>query len=524
MKKFYVYSVFALACASALSAAPKAAQATQWGEWENYTTATFDAQWFYRKPMENLQVMRRFKVGDEDRVQYKVLGMFGDAPGCQPVDLVIDADFTLPSGPKGQDIYIWVDQQFIESYDVSGTKTNINLADGYTYYDKFFPSNPDYAMQYEDASYYRPETGTFTIYSVYHYDDGSIPFMDAFYKDQTHGVETLRLHGPEFKNYTPEFSDGQFEKVGDDAFYFCDVKINDLSQIKMSIQPGTDVDAKSIATKMNDGLIDCVTVKADGQVKIPFDGAAGKYTLVYLTYKADGTTYQYSTVDLEYDPYWVTLGDALFTDGFISKFLEVDMTQNLGLKLDEADFTYSVKIQQSTTKPGLYRLVNPYGASSPYYDINFSNINLDKKKTYYLTIDASNPDQVTIPYSDSGFFYGQTPLVLYSEAYDYLNDGYDATEVPSHYWGKLSDGVITFPEGTGEADAPLSLKLMTSPASVYGRALTVKLPSSSVSEIEADDSEAPVEYFNLQGVRVTDPANGIFIRRQGSDVTKVVVR
>ncbi|MCH5240508.1 MAG: chitobiase/beta-hexosaminidase C-terminal domain-containing protein [Muribaculaceae bacterium] len=38
------------------------------------------------------------------------------------------------------------------------------------------------------------------------------------------------------------------------------------------------------------------------------------------------------------------------------------------------------------------------------------------------------------------------------------------------------------------------------------------------------DANAPVEYFNLQGVRVANPENGIFIRRQGDKVSKVVVR
>ena len=37
------------------------------------------------------------------------------------------------------------------------------------------------------------------------------------------------------------------------------------------------------------------------------------------------------------------------------------------------------------------------------------------------------------------------------------------------------------------------------------------------------DANAPVEYFNLQGVRVANPENGLFIRRQGNTVTKVVL-
>ncbi|MDE5568680.1 MAG: Omp28-related outer membrane protein [Muribaculaceae bacterium] len=39
-----------------------------------------------------------------------------------------------------------------------------------------------------------------------------------------------------------------------------------------------------------------------------------------------------------------------------------------------------------------------------------------------------------------------------------------------------------------------------------------------------NDEEAPVEYYNLQGVRVNNPSTGVFIRRQGNKVSKVLVR
>ncbi|MDE6126976.1 MAG: hypothetical protein K2G30_08465 [Muribaculaceae bacterium] len=45
---------------------------------------------------------------------------------------------------------------------------------------------------------------------------------------------------------------------------------------------------------------------------------------------------------------------------------------------------------------------------------------------------------------------------------------------------------------------------------------------AGVETVEANDN-APVEYYNLQGVRVAEPANGIFIRRQGNKVTKVAL-
>ncbi len=37
------------------------------------------------------------------------------------------------------------------------------------------------------------------------------------------------------------------------------------------------------------------------------------------------------------------------------------------------------------------------------------------------------------------------------------------------------------------------------------------------------DENAPVEYFNLQGIRVANPENGLFIRRQGKNVSKVIL-
>ena len=45
--------------------------------------------------------------------------------------------------------------------------------------------------------------------------------------------------------------------------------------------------------------------------------------------------------------------------------------------------------------------------------------------------------------------------------------------------------------------------------------------TTGVEAIESD-ANAPVEYFNLQGVRVDNPANGLYIMRQGSKVVKVV--
>lgn len=48
-------------------------------------------------------------------------------------------------------------------------------------------------------------------------------------------------------------------------------------------------------------------------------------------------------------------------------------------------------------------------------------------------------------------------------------------------------------------------------------------PGSGVAGIEADEN-APVEFFNMQGVKVSGDEPGLYIRRQGSKTTKIVVK
>ena len=47
--------------------------------------------------------------------------------------------------------------------------------------------------------------------------------------------------------------------------------------------------------------------------------------------------------------------------------------------------------------------------------------------------------------------------------------------------------------------------------------------STGIENIEAADENAPVEYFNMQGIRVAQPEHGVFIKRQGGKTTKVVL-
>lgn len=57
--------------------------------------------------------------------------------------------------------------------------------------------------------------------------------------------------------------------------------------------------------------------------------------------------------------------------------------------------------------------------------------------------------------------------------------------------------------------------------------LSVKIPvaeePAGIDNVAVDEN-APVEYFNLQGVKVANPSNGIYVVRQGNKVSKVLVK
>lgn len=73
----------------------------------------------------------------------------------------------------------------------------------------------------------------------------------------------------------------------------------------------------------------------------------------------------------------------------------------------------------------------------------------------------------------------------------------------------------------------LTLYAYHTPTDTKGEEVKVNVkaydPSTGI-ELVGADAAAEVEYFNLQGIRVDNPAAGIFIRRQGNKVSKVVIR
>ncbi len=86
----------------------------------------------------------------------------------------------------------------------------------------------------------------------------------------------------------------------------------------------------------------------------------------------------------------------------------------------------------------------------------------------------------------------------------------------------MADGVITLPAG---------MLLLREPDSerwgyANSEAVTIKLPSSvGVTDIITDNTCEPKVYYNLQGMKISNPASGhVYIVRQGTNTTKEIVK
>lgn len=164
--------------------------------------------------------------------------------------------------------------------------------------------------------------------------------------------------------------------------------------------------------------------------------------------------------------------------------------------------------------------VNVYKTGNKLELHNIFGLGFDN--TIEFTVDpavktATAVDQVVLTAEETG-------------TYDYLfvsTDGYDvSTSVVAAITGD-NNNVIMFDDYIAFYIAENSNALFFSGAKITTNLDLINgADFNSVESIAADDnSAAAVEYFNLQGVKVNNPvAGGLYIRRQGTDVQKVIVK
>lgn len=234
---------------------------------------------------------------------------------------------------------------------------------------------------------------------------------------------------------------------------------------------------------------------------------------------------------------WAPLGKADMTEGFLSCLFPT----LFDVETFEVDVEYNIK------RPNYYRVVNPYDSWEPAK----SYLTYGHGHNHYMYIDASEDDKVYFEKSPLGLEMLQYGEVTLCCDYEILRTvwGKDFLEHvgTDKSGGHFENNVITFDETAGVRLFLSNIgEVMTNcfPNPEYDEEAALADPEnyqirpylpgyfkldlnkalSGVEGVKADGVDARPEYFNLQGVKVENPRDGLFIRRQGNKVEKVVLK
>lgn len=241
---------------------------------------------------------------------------------------------------------------------------------------------------------------------------------------------------------------------------------------------------------------------------------------------------------------WVNVGTAEYTDGALSSLFQMKDAP-----------TYTVDLEMSQDREFVFRLVNPY-KSWPITQ-EYSEAIKYVEGDYYMVIhveEATNAapyvwiedmektgivslmSGTDAPVGDMSIAWQMTSLceqygvaavaqAYGADAVGHLDVSTWAITYPISFQAETQSGqmksfynMIVWADDNGyfQGNQNGAFKIVLTP-----------LYEAGVEDIvagEAVDADAPVEYFNLQGQRVAEPAAGLYIKRQGKTVSKVVIR
>lgn len=225
---------------------------------------------------------------------------------------------------------------------------------------------------------------------------------------------------------------------------------------------------------------------------------------------------------------WTEVGLCLYQDSWAINLFSVD----------PANYQYYVTVVKSDEDENVIRILNPYTALCA-----FSYINDNTAPGGVIEFNIGNPNFVWLTGGlNSGFTFAQAELVDMTcwnlEGYlKYKNPTADDATIIENLESNeleisnLTDGVITVCNTVFgmESDpyAPNSWQNKQGQSMMTNAILWLEEAESGINNVIADSNNnvnAPVVFYNLQGVQVADPRGGIFIRKQGNEATKVIIK
>ena len=266
----------------------------------------------------------------------------------------------------------------------------------------------------------------------------------------------------------------------------------------------------------------------------------------------------------------VELNDGSKVDVYIGGYAIYDMDQTTGAYAYKGNSSGMDPMFECSASGDFLRLIqfNWNGTTAPVSGIWFAadiqgktyDIGLDvmdpvyyqNNASYSTTMAGEEGDEdvsgecyvLPVTYQQLGSGYETYGVVDCGGAIISIVDGKDATCYPNValyyagsaiYWGDAQNSAENFAAAGSFAENgdtktitydDLSWLLGNGQELGYFTNTTITFGGTgAINEVAVDNNNAPVEYFNLQGVRVNEPVAGqIVIRRQGNEVSKLLVK
>ncbi len=294
---------------------------------------------------------------------------------------------------------------------------------------------------------------------------------------------------------------------GYDDQYFGFTKSDAVTTVKAIALNGTYPMNDNNAAVVKQQGVD-ITSYAGRYIDFGLDAAKDQYSILYVGLAADGSIKAQGVVytfvlDDEADD-WKELGDATYSEGVLCLLFS---------DIDTEDLT--CKVEENIATPGYFRLVNAYDNHSMEFGTSHDH-------NHYIYINATDPDHVYVEPSVIGANVpGFGDFACKSWGYSYLNKVEQGEK--DAVWGKYADGVITVPQFLIQLSEYNNANWMSMYSADEPSVFSVKLPETSgISNVAVDESNQAPVYYNLQGVRIANPENGLFIEVRGNKVTKAI--
>lgn len=394
-------------------------------------------------------------------------------------------------------------------------------------------------------------------------------------------TEEYQMYGGDFKNYDLD-ANGKYgyfshEKDAAKGTFTLSYNLNDNDEAWFRIVTGkksgtalqTAMQELMKAAYYGETATDVVKVtEKSGKVSIPVESyRKGQYTVLACARYAgieDGyfVTYSDNTIRAyQEDIDFYAAGDATYTDAMMAELIpsitDTDLSDLVTDYNFPEEYTVTVPVQANSKAEGEYRLVHPY---TEIYTGSLKSMNFDYDVlSDYLLFNIADSEKSFIVPSTSGIYCGMQnssgqSLGDFMFVIGSTNKIEGGNTISQDVWATFENHEMTFPEGIvpdnaqsfDDVTSALSYAMYTYKESTgvvtpdgnrtvplfYPEYCVINAPSltagnAGVENVAADSefTNAPVEYFNLQGIRVAAPEAGqLLIKVQGKKAEKVVIR